>query len=231
MQYASEVSYTAHHVARLLDDLVSRGVLDQALVVVTTDHGECLWEHGEEFDHGRTVYQATMHAVCAMRLPGGELGGTRVDELVASIDVLPTILDVLGLEVPVGVDGESVPLRNLEEGIGERTRFGEATKPRSDAETDPRWANIRKARCIRDGRYKYVATPYLGTEELYDVVADPRERENLLEAPTDEMLRLAGDMRVRLEAWTDSAQPLPSTFDSSQTEESIRRLRSLGYLQ
>ena len=231
MQYASEVSYTAHHVARLLDDLVSRGVLDQALVVVTTDHGECLWEHGEEFDHGRTVYQATMHAVCAMRLPGGELGGTRVDELVASIDVLPTILDVLGLDVPEGVDGESVPLRNLEAGIGERTRFGEATKPRSDAETDPRWANIRKARCIRDGRYKYVATPYLGTEEFYDVVADPRERENLLEAPTDEMLRVAGDMRVRLEAWTDSAQPLPSTFDSSQTEESIRRLRSLGYLQ
>ena len=231
MQYASEVSYTDHHVARLLDDLASRGVLDQALVVVTTDHGECLWEHGEEFDHGRTVYQATMHAVCAMRLPGGELGGTRVDELVASIDVLPTILGVLGLDVPAGVDGESIPLRNLEEGIGERTRFGEATKPRSEAETDPRWTNIRKDRCIRDGCYKYVATPYLGTEELYDVVADPRETENLLEAPTDEILRLAGDMRVRLEVWTDSAQPLSSTFDSSQTEESIRRLRSLGYLQ
>ncbi len=62
MQYASEVSYTDQHVARLLDDLAGRGVLDQALVVVTTDHGECLWEHGEEFDHGRTVYQATMHA-------------------------------------------------------------------------------------------------------------------------------------------------------------------------
>ena len=231
MQYASEVSYTDHHATRLLDDLARRGVLDQALVVVTTDHGECLWEHGEEFNHGRTVYQATMHAVCAMRLPGGELGGTRVDELVASVDVLPTILDLLGLEVPAGVDGESVPLRSVGEGIEARVRFGEATKPRSRAETDPRWTNIRKARCIRDGRYKYVATPYLGTEELYNVLADPRETENLLEAPTEEMLRLAADMCVRLEAWTDSAQPLPSTFDSSETEESIRRLRSLGYLQ
>jgi arylsulfatase A-like enzyme len=231
MQYASEVSYSAHHVARLLDDLAERGVLDQALIVVTTDHGECLWEHEEEFDHGRTVYQATMHAVCAMRLPGGELGGTRVDEVVASIDVLPTILELLGLEIPAGVDGESISLRDLEEGIGERTRFGEATKPRSEAETDPRWTNIRKARCIRDGRYKYVATPYLGTDELYDVIADPQEISNLLDAPMEEVLGLAADMRARLEAWTNSAQPLPSAFDSSQTEESIRRLRSLGYLQ
>ncbi len=231
MQYASEVSYTDHHVARLLDDLARRGLLDETLVVVTTDHGECLWEHGEEFDHGRTVYQATMHAVCAMRLPGGELGGTRVDELIAGIDVLPTILDLLDLELPAGVDGESVPLRSVGEGIAPRVRFGEATKPRSQAETDPRWTNIRKARCIRDGRHKYVWTPYLGTQELYDVVGDPRETTNLLEAPTDETLRLAADMRARLEAWTDSAQPLPSAFDSSQTEESIRRLRSLGYLQ
>ena len=231
LQYAGEISYTDDHVGRLLDDLRQRGVLDEALVVLTSDHGECLWEHGEEFDHGRTVYQATMHAVCAVRLPGGELGGTRVDELVASIDVLPTVLDLLGLDLPAGVDGESVPLRSVGEGIAPRVRFGEATKPRSQAETDSRWTNIRKARCLRDGRYKFVWTPYLGTHELYDVAADPGETANLLEAPADEMLRLADDMRARLEVWTNSAQPLPSTFDRSQTEESIRRLRSLGYLQ
>ncbi|MFH1689205.1 MAG: sulfatase-like hydrolase/transferase [Candidatus Eisenbacteria bacterium] len=231
LAYAAEISYTDEHVTRLLDDLRQRGVLDDALVVITSDHGECLWEHDEEFDHGRTVYQATMHAVCAMRLPGGELGGTRVDELVANIDVLPTVLDLLGLEVPAGTDGESMPLRVVEEGIAPRVLFGEASKPRSQAETDPRWTNIRKARCIRDGRHKFVWTPYLGTEELYDVAADPHETSNLLELPTSETPELAADMRARLEAWTDSADPLPSTFDPSQTEESVRRLRSLGYLQ
>jgi arylsulfatase A-like enzyme len=230
-QYAGEISYTDEHVGRLLDELKRRGILDEALVVLTTDHGECMWEHDEEFDHGRTVYQATMHTLCVMRLPGAELAGTRVDGPVASIDVLPTVLELLGLDVPAGVDGAAVLLRDLASGIGERVRFGEATKPRGEAETDPRWANIRKARCIREGQYKYVWTPYLGTEELYDVSADPREVVNLLDAPTGEALELAADMRARLEEWTDTAAPLTSSFDPSQTEESIRRLRSLGYLQ
>jgi hypothetical protein len=66
---------------------------------------------------------------------------------------------------------------------------------------------------------------------LYDVSSDYREAVNLLDAPTDEGLALAADMRARLQAWTDSAAPLTSSFDPSQTEESIRRLRSLGYLQ
>jgi arylsulfatase A-like enzyme len=230
-QYAGEISYTDEHVGRLLDDLRRRGILDEALVVLTTDHGECMWEHGEEFDHGRTVYQATMHALCVMRLPGGELGGTRVDGLVANIDVLPTILELLGLQAPTGVDGEAIPVRQLDRDVAPRTRYGEATKPRGDVESDPRWVNIRKARCIRDGRYKYVRTPYLGTEELYDVMGDPREVTNLLDEPSGEILALAADLRARLESWTDSAAPLTSAFDPSQTEESIRRLRSLGYLQ
>jgi arylsulfatase A-like enzyme len=172
-----------------------------------------------------------MHALCVMRLPAGELGGTRSDGPVASIDVLPTVLNLLGLDVPTGVDGKAVLVRDLASGIGERVRFGEATKPRGEAETDPRWANIRKARCVREGQYKYVWTPYLGTEELYDVSADRREVVNLLDAPTGEALELAADMRARLEEWTDSAAPLTSSFDPSQTEESVRRLRSLGYLQ
>jgi len=236
MAYASEISYTDEHVSRLLEDLRGRGILDDAVVVITSDHGECMWEHGEEFDHGRTVYQATMHALCVMRLPHGELGGTRVDELVANIDVMPTVLRLAGLEPPEGIDGEPIPLRPDEGGIRSRARFGEATKPRSSAETDPRWTNIRKARCIREGRYKFISTPYLGREEMYDVVADPRETKELLGAapdtsgPSDETLALAAEMRARLAAWTDSARPLPSRFDSSQTEESIRRLRSLGYL-
>jgi arylsulfatase A-like enzyme len=230
LAYAAEISYTDEHVTRLLNDLKRRGVLDDALVVITSDHGECLWEHGEEFDHGRTVYQATMHAVCVMRLPGGELGGTRADELVASIDVMPTLLGLAGLESPDGIDGEFIPLRRGVKDAGQRARFGEATKPRSSEETDPRWANIRKARCIREGSLKFISTPYEGTEEMFDVFADPRETADLLAAPSDETSEAAADLRTRLSDWTDSALPLPSLFDSSQTEESIKRLRSLGYL-
>lgn len=230
-QYAAEISYTDHHVGQLLDDLRERGVLDEAIVVITTDHGECLWEHGEEFNHGRTVYQATMHALCVMRLPGGEGGGARVSGVVASIDVLPTVLGFLGYGVPGGVDGEAIPLPVTDGDLPPRVRFGEATKPRGGVETDRRWVNIRKSRCVRDGRLKFIWTPYAGTEELYDVFADPHELRAIRPDSSPEVERRVRHLKDVLMRWTDSAQPLPSRFEPSQNEETIRRLRSLGYLQ
>jgi len=248
LQYAAEISYTDEHVGRLLDELDARGILDDALVVVTSDHGECMWEHGEEFDHGQTVYQATMHALCVMRLPGAALGGTRVESVVANVDVLPTVLGFLGLGVPDGVDGEAIGLDTASlDALGSRVRFGEATKPRGDVETDPRWYNIKKARCVRDGRHKYIETPYLWTAELYDLQADPHEVDDLLSADgidaaggatpgaqrlsRGELESLHGRLAGELTAWTESARPLPSHFDSSQMDETVERLRSLGYLQ
>lgn len=248
LQYASEISYTDEHVGRLLEGLAARGILDDAIVVVTSDHGECMWEHGEEFDHGRTVYQATMHALCVVRLPRAELGGTRVGAVVASIDVLPTVLGFLGLDAPADVDGEALELRREAlASLDSLVRFGEATKPGTDVETDERWYNLRKSRCVRDGRHKYIETPYVWTSELYDLENDASETDDLLSA---ERAGVSGDsagdsprlsrgelesLHVRLgrelTAWTESAEPLPSHFDSSQKDETVERLRSLGYLQ
>lgn len=238
LHYAAEISYTDEHVGRLLDELDARGILEDALVVLTSDHGECMWEHGEEFDHGRTVYQATMHALCVMRLPGGALGGTRVDPVVASVDVFPTVLSFLGLEAPAGVDGQPIPLEQPAlSTLTSRVRFGEATKPQGDVETDPRWYNARKARCVRDGRHKYIETPYVWTEELYDLLDDPAERSDLLAgegagAPSDDGIASLHERLGReISNWSAAADPLPSHFDASQTDETLERLRSLGYLQ
>ncbi len=195
---------------------------------MVSDHGENLWEgRGEIFDHGETVYQAAIHGVCLMRLPGGELGGTRVDGPISSVEILPTLLHRLGLEIPAGIDGETVI---LDRPPSPRARFGEATKPGKLAETDSRWLNIRKARFVREGSFKFIQNPYRGTEELYDVASDPTERANLLDDPTPEALALAARLRRRLDAWTESAAPLPSRFEPSQREETIERLKSLGYL-
>jgi arylsulfatase A-like enzyme len=231
LQYAAEITYMDYHVGRLLSYLRRQGVLDDALVVVTSDHGESLWEHNEVFNHGFGVYQSTMNCVCLIRLPGCEHGGTEVDWPAASIDILPSVLTFLGIGVPPGVDGSTIDLRMLDGMAASRVRFGQASKPWGQIETDPRWANMTKSRCIRVGPFKFIQTPYQGTEELYNVDWDPKETDNLLDNPSNELVRLGDRLRRDLETWAASADPLPSQFEPSQTQDTIKRLRSLGYLR
>jgi arylsulfatase A-like enzyme len=231
LQYASEISYMDHHVGRLIDDLKRRGVLDDALLVITSDHGENLWDHPVQFDHGFNLYKSTVGALCVVRLPAGENGGTTVDQVMANIDILPTVVEFLGMDAPNGIDGEAVDLQGVARQTPTKARFAQATKPWRGIETDPRWTNILKSQCIRDGRYKFIWTPYQNSEALYDVVSDPGETKNVLEDPTEETRTVAERLRRELHAWRESAKPLPSRFESSQQEETIKRLKALGYIK
>jgi arylsulfatase A-like enzyme len=230
-QYASEIAYMDHHIGRLLDDLRDRGVLDNALLVLTSDHGENLWDHHMRFDHGNTVFQSTVHTVCSFRLPGGEKGGARVDGLIGNVDVLPTVLDFLGLAAPANIDGQAIDLRTAGEALTERIRFSQATKPHGELEENTKWVNMRKTRCVRKGRYKYIQNPHEGSHDLFDVVADPGEEHNLLSDPTPQITALVAELRKELEAWAASADPLPSQFEHLKREETTKRLRSLGYVE
>jgi arylsulfatase A-like enzyme len=230
-QYAAEISYLDENVGRLLSELRRRGILEDALVVITSDHGENLTDRRLAFDHGHDVYQSTVRSACVMRLPGGERGGTRWRHLLGHVDVLPTLLGQLGIALPQGVEGEAVDLRAPEPSGAERVRFAEATKPGPEIETDPRWVNLRKARCVRDGRFKFIQTPWRGSEELYDLVADPGETTDLLASPSPAALTRAAALRARLEAWAASADPLPSRLEQARQDETVERLRSLGYVE
>jgi len=230
MAYAGEVSYMDRHIGRLLDYLSGQNILDDALVVIISDHGENHRDHPAYFNHGFTVYQSTMHGVCFFRLPKALNGGTRIDYVAASIDVLPSILDLMGLDTPSRIDGEAINLRDIEDAPSPRTRFGQATKPKR-AETDPRWPNMHKARCIRQTRYKLIETPYQRHHALYDLIDDPGETRNLLENPPPPIERLAEQLRGELRAWAASADPLAIEFEQKQQEETLKRLRSLGYIE
>jgi arylsulfatase A-like enzyme len=231
--YAGEISYMDRHVGRMVDYLRKRDILDEAILIIASDHGENCNEHPPDWGHGPTVYQSTMQMVCMIRLPDARKAGTRVKQLFASIDILPTLLKYLGLVIPGGIDGEAIDLHCSEASLSfpRRTRFGEATQPRGRVETDRRWRNRRKARCVREDELKYIQTPYEGTEELYDLSQDPHEQENLLENVTPDVIGKAKALRGKLESWTNSANPLPSRFEPSQRDETIKRLKSLGYLK
>jgi arylsulfatase A-like enzyme len=228
LQYAGEVSYMDHHIGRLLDFLRRKGVLDQALLIVTSDHGEGLCEPTEPFDHGTTTVQSTVRSVGMIRSPGSATAGTKLTGTASAIDVLPTVLEALNLPIPSGVEGEAIDLARPD---AARVRFCEATRPNDrSVEVPGEWTNARKERCVRDGRWKFIQTPWLSTERFFDLDADPLETTNLLDSPTEESQAAAGELRRKLEAWAASARPLPSQFDTSQREETERRLRSLGYV-
>ena len=229
-RYAGEVSYMDEHVGRLVTYLKTRGILDDALLIVTSDHGENFWRRQDYFDHGLTTYQTAMSAMYMVRLPDLKHAGTKVDQLVANIDVFPTILKYIGLNAPESIDGEAIDLADDKVIFAPRTRFGEATKPYENVETDPRWTNNRKARCIRQGSLKYIHTPFMETEEMYDLSVDPDEAWNLLQEPAPQISATAKALRDQLDSWAASATPLSSRFDPRQRQETIQRLKALGYL-
>jgi arylsulfatase A-like enzyme len=111
-----------------------------------------------------------------------------------------------------------------------RVIISEATQPVGDVEKDASWLNQSKAKSVRQGRWKFIYTPYLGgREELYDIRDDPGERNNLLLAPTLEALEIASELRGELEAWSAATTPLPSSFESAQMDAVRSRLEALGY--
>ena len=230
--YAREVTALDDGLGTLLEVLQAKKILDDALVVITSDHGEHLGDAslGRPFDHGWTVYEPETRAICLVRLPRGEAGGTSMAGLTSHVDLLPMITRYLGMPAPENVDGLAVGLPGFPLPPTDRIVFSEATKPWAQVETDPRWFNLRKPRAARQGRYKYIQTLHRETEELYDLAVDPEERKNLLASPSAEQKSFADALRGRLAEWSASARPLPTHFESAQQRETIERLKSLGYL-
>jgi arylsulfatase A-like enzyme len=206
-KYAGEISYMDHQVGRLIAYLRKKGILDNAILVVTSDHGENFWEHLPYFHHGTATYQTTMQSVCMIRLPNAAQGGTRIVQPISSIAIMPSLVNYLNLTVPDGIDGRAFDLANIHQTIGVRTLYGQATltRPWKAPELSTGWQHANKARCIRTGNIKYLQTPYARSEELYDLARDPFEQENLLLSPAPESVPMAN-------------------------RETIERLKALGYM-
>jgi choline-sulfatase len=207
--YAGEVAYVDALVGRLLDFLKRRGLYESTLIVVTADHGEGLGEHGEP-DHGVFLYESTLRVPLVVRVPGG--GPGRVDALVRDVDVMPTILDWLGLAPPAAVEGRS--FASLLRGGPDEPRTAVAL---SDYARDHYgWSPLA---ALRDARYKYVAAP---EPELYDLEQDPGETRNI----AAERAPLAERLRARLGEQLASASGTAAAAADPEREE---RLRALGY--
>lgn len=229
--YAGEISFMDAQIGRLLRGLRERGILDDALLVIINDHGENLGDHwGQPFDHGWTVYQNEARGFCLIRLPKGELGGRKLTTPTPSIDLMPTILNYLRLPVPAGIDGTAVDLLTPNPEHNARSIFSEATKPWEQVEVGRKWVNDAKPRAVRDGQWKYIITPYRRMEELYNLAADPGEKINLLKNANAETRQRLAEMRAALKTYDAASNPLPTHFESTQRDDTVRRLKALGYI-
>ncbi len=233
--YAAEVSYMDAEVGRLLDGLESSGQLANTLIVLTGDHGETFWEHGDFWNHGLWLYQTTVHVPLVVVLPDGKGAGTQVSDPVSTIDVFPTLAELIKLPLNERVEG--VSLAGALEGrvLAERPLFLCATQPyrfEPPPERSDVWTNQAKPQAVRRGPWKYVIAPYVqgGYQQLFHLGRDPGERTNLLLGnPGPQAKQALVELRGILEAHWKNAAPLPSAFDSSQTEDTRRRLAGIGY--
>ena len=215
--YDSEVAFMDLQVGRLLRFLNERNLGARTLVVAVADHGEGLGEH-DEMEHGYLLNAEALHVPLLIALPGRVRVGHRVDAVTSLVDVLPTVLDVLGVAPPARGHGRSLRAALEGEAIPSLPSYAETDMPYSVFG----WSPLRS---LTTERWRYVRT---ARPELYDRAADPAEHHDLHVERADVTEELNAALAT-IEAGFDAAPtdaPAPA-LDA----EARRRLEALGYLE
>jgi arylsulfatase A-like enzyme len=228
--YDAEVAYVDEKIGEFFAALKRAGLYDQALIVVTADHGEAFYEH-ELWQHSGVIYNEVTRVPLIVKEPHAPLR-KRVTELVSQLNVFPTFLEQLGLPSPYVQAG----LSSLARG---RAAFPQRTLTEITWEPTPKRGAFVKV-AVSEARYKYAATfagekddqdfvSRLTREELYDLSLDPGETTNLLPGAEGSVASLRGEARKFLERVRRHRrkQGEPVVLD----EQTRERLRSLGYVQ
>ncbi|RIL07890.1 MAG: hypothetical protein DCC71_01425 [Proteobacteria bacterium] len=225
--YDRGIRFVDAQLAVLFDRLRDVGVFDDAMIVITSDHGESIYERGLYVGHSYTLHDEEVRVPLVVRLPGGERG--RSDALVELTDVAPWILDVAGLPRPESFHGFSPLARARGDAPPRRIAEGEA------AHTGQRYARSRDWKAIAAGAapMKSLAPAEFGTrsrkgDQLYDLVRDPGERTAL---PLDDSAPVEADAvrsaaRGSPQPGLANGEPEPQ-LDPTQEQQ----LRELGYLR
>ncbi len=213
--YAGEVSFVDLNFGKVFDYLRNSGKIDNTLIIITADHGEGLGDHGED-THGIFAYNPTLWIPLIIRAPWSIPSGTVVERRVRHIDILPTILDTLAIEVPENKGGESLLAVAKTRAPGNAPdSYFEALS----ASFNRGWAPLRG---VLHDNWKYIDLPL---PELYDMAADFQEKSNLIESRAGTAASLRRILSQLREGEDDA-------FESriTESEETRQRLRNLGYL-
>ena len=206
LKYDGEIASADQIVGELIAELKAQGVYDRALVVLLSDHGEGLGDHGEE-EHGVFLYNEAIHVPLIVKLPKSREAGRTTARPVELLDVTPTVLGLLGMQVPKAMSGVSLLAAN----VPPRRIYSETFYPRLHFGWNELFSLI-------DEKNHFIEGP---DPELYDREKDPGEKTNILR---DER-RVYAAMRKDLEGYDRRLAP-PAAVD----EESRQAMMALGYI-
>lgn len=212
-EYDGEIAHADEIVGRLFDRLRALDVFDRATILLLSDHGEGLGDHGEQ-EHGLFLYQETIRVPLVVKPSRWARGARRVAAPVQHVDLAPTVLDLIGWPVPAALTGRS--LRPLIDGSGQVRDTGiyaEALYSRYHFG----WSELYS---LTDTRYRLIRAP---RDELFDLERDPKETTSV--AAERPQVRQA--MRSALEGLIKNASIEPP---SAVSDEDKQRLAALGYV-
>ncbi|MFB3813074.1 MAG: sulfatase-like hydrolase/transferase [Terriglobales bacterium] len=209
--YDGEIAYADRALGEFFNYLQKQGRYQNALIIVVGDHGEGLGEHKEE-THGIFLYDSTTHVPLIVKLPGGAFAGKTVTAQVRTTDILPTVIDLLGIRTTAKFDGESLKPYLKAKQSASRPALGETGYPLRFG-----WAPLRSVRA--DG-FKFIEAP---RPELYNLKTDVAELENIYEPWNSDVQKLR-DLLASLR------KPVPAQSRGAVPATTIAELRALGYL-
>jgi arylsulfatase A-like enzyme/Flp pilus assembly protein TadD len=216
--YDGEVAYTDSLIGDFRRSLEERDLLERSLVILSSDHGEGLGDHGERL-HGYFIYEPTIHVALIVRPPLTDQAGRVVERAVSHVDLMPTILDAVQVPPPAELHGRSLlPLLLGEDVRWQRSVYSESLYPMLHYG----WAPLR---AVRSDRFKLIDVP---RPELYDLDRDTLEEDNLYDTEPERSQQLRAELaelRAIIEADGTGAAP-----QADLDPQTLAQLQALGYV-
>jgi len=232
--YDSALAYVDDRVGQLYEFLEEKGILENTIFIITSDHGESLGDH-QHFDHYYVLYDTLLKVPFIIRYPRVFSPGSREKNMVQTLDILPTLAEVLdlkdsGLEqmqgIPLTAGSSSKPPRTFT--ISERYQDLKGRKnsyPDRDLSHLVKFERDRKI-AIRTEKYKLIHSMNYKSE-LYDLENDPGEETNIIYEKED----IASQLRQSIDEWRNSFTPAEIQGEEADFDDVARkRLEALGYL-
>lgn len=226
--YDFSVEYVDKWIGKLLDGMKKRQMLDNTLVILTSDHGESLTEHGILYDH-HGLYDETIHVPLIMG--GGKLPNRNILQLVQHYDITPTILQSVGIETESFIGGSLIDLIDGNSINGPPYDYVFAEEYHAQENRAIRSKHYKMIKNIGNSVCEYCDIKHSNGDQLFNLEEDPGEKSNLLRRDQNDYSDICDELVTAFSKWQGELQkPEKVNYDKSYNESQLeKKLEALGY--